>query len=327
MGFEQVRAAGMVRAGKSGTLSFESFPHRGSVRTLNAEGGVTDSAASATAMATGAKVGNGVISVALPGSGAPLATVLEILKAEGKRTGLVTTTFVTHATPAAFGSHDPSRANYDGIAADYLYVVRPNVLFGGALHFPREAAASAGYTVVTDRTGLLGLDTEKESLVSGQFGDDHMPFEADGLGELPHLSEMTRVALRILDNDPDGFFLLVEGGRIDHACHANDIGRSVWETIGFSQAVAEALEWGKDRTDTLIVVTADHETGGLRVIADNGPGALPVVTWGTTEHTTAEVPIYGWGKNAEPVSGSMENTDVFRVIMQSLPRPYPADRR
>lgn len=327
MGFEQIKAAGMVATGRSGTLSFESFPYRGSVRTLNAEGGVTDSAASTTAMATGVKVGNGVISTALPGSGAPLATVLDLLKAEGKSTGLVTTTFITHATPAAFGSHEPSRDNYASIAADYLYDSRPDVLFGGAMYITQSAAAEAGYTVVTDRAGLLALDTERESMVSGQFGHGHMPFEVDGRGVLPTLPEMTRSALRILDNDPDGFFLMVEGGRIDHACHANDLERSIRETIEFSRAVAEAVGWGKDRTDTLIVVTADHETGGLRVIANNGPGALPTVTWSTKGHTTSEVPIYGWGKNAEPISGSLENTDVFRILMQSFPRPSLAAPR
>ncbi len=326
MRFEQVKAAGMAAAGKSGALSFESFPYRDSVRTRNADGGVPDSAASTTAMATGVKVRNGVISMALPGNGAPLETVLERYRAEGKRTGLVTTTIVTHATPAAFASHEPSRDRYAGIASAYLRDARPNVLFGGASHITREAARSAGYTVVTDRAELLAHDAETESMVSGQFGAGDMPFEADGRGELPDLPDMTRAAIRILDRDPDGFFLLVEAGRIDHACHANDIGRLVRETIELSRAVAAALEWARGRDDTLIVVTADHETGGLRVLAGNGPGALPAVTWTTTGHTADDVPIYGWGKNAEPASGSMENTDVYRILTQSVPHTSRSDR-
>ncbi len=131
MGFAQVEAAGMFATGRPGTLSFETFPFRGSVRTGNAVGEVTDSAAAATAMATGVKVGNGVISMALPGNGAPLETALERFKASGKSTGLVTTTIITHATPAAFGAHEPSRNNYSGIADDYLNDSRPNVLLGG----------------------------------------------------------------------------------------------------------------------------------------------------------------------------------------------------
>lgn len=317
MGFEQVKAAGMVAAGRPGTLSFENFPFRGSVNTNNVEGNVTDSAAAATAMATGVKVSNGVISTALPGAGTPLETVLERFQASGKSTGLVTTTFITHATPASFGAHEPSRYDYSGIAADYLNDSRPNVLLGGAKYVTQAAAAVAGYTVVSDRDGLHSLDTETNSMVFGQFGSGDMPYEFDGLGKLPHLSEMTLAALRILDNDPDGFFLMVEGGRIDHACHANDIERAIWETIEFSHAVAAAREWGNSHPDTILIVTADHETGGLQVLANHGAGNLPTVTWGTTGHTSSPVPVFGWGISSESVSRTMENTEIFNIMLNS----------
>jgi len=317
MGFEQVEAAGMVATGRPGTLSFEDFPVRGSVHTGNAEGKVTDSAAAATAMSTGNKVGNGVISMALPGNGAPLETALERFKASGKSTGLVTTTIITHATPAAFGAHEPSRYNYSDIADDYLNDSRPTVLLGGAEHLTAEAAAAAGYTVVVDRDGLQALDRTHDALVSGQFGRGDMPYESDGLGGLPHLSEMTLAALRILENDPDGFFLLVEGGRIDHACHANDIGRAIGETIEFSRAVAVAVEWSDSHPDTLLVVTADHETGGMQVLANNGAGNLPSVSWGTTGHTPVSVPVFLRGIDAESVPGILENTDIFHIMMNS----------
>jgi alkaline phosphatase len=317
MGFAQVEAAGMFATGRPGTLSFEAFPFRGSVRTGNADGEVTDSAAAATAMATGVKVGNGVISMALPGNGAPLETALERFKASGKSTGLVTTTIITHATPAAFGAHEPSRYYYSRIADDYLNDSRPNVLLGGAEHLTAAAAAAAGYTVVVDRDGLQALEREPEVLVSGQFGYGDMPYESDGLGGLPHLSEMTLAALEILENDPDGFFLLVEGGRIDHACHANDIELAIGETIEFSRAVAVAEEWGDSHPDTLLIVTADHETGGMHILANNGAGNLPSVAWGTTGHTSAPVPVFALGIDAEPVSGILENTDIFLLLMSS----------
>jgi alkaline phosphatase len=317
MGFEQIKAAGMYAAGMAGSLSFENFSYSGSVNTSNAEGGVTDSAAAATAMATGEKVSNSVISVALPGDGTPLETVLEQFKASGQSTGLVTTSFVTHATPAAFGAHEPSRFNYSNITADYLNDSSPNVLFGGAVYITQEAAAGAGYTVVTDFDGLQALDTESETMVSGQFGIGNMPFEFDGLGGLPHLSEMTLAALQILDNDPDGLFLMVEGGRIDDACHANDIERAIWETIEFSNAVAVAVEWSNSHPDTLLIVTSDHETGGLQVLANNGAGNLPTVTWGTTGHTSTPVPVFGWGIGAESVFGTIENTEIFHIMINS----------
>lgn len=317
LGSEQIRAAGMYRSGAAGTLAFESFPFKGTVSTRNAEGRVTDSAAAATAMATGVMVSNGVLSIALPGNGMPLATILEILKAEGKHTGLVTTTFLPHSTPAAFAAHEPSRENYPGIVAAYLGPSRPNVLLGGGAHMTEADARQAGYVVVTDRDGLMAVDTENVSHVCGLFGDGHLPFEYDGLGSMPHLSEMTEGALRILDNSPDGFFLMVEGGRIDHACHANDIARAVPETIELSNAVARAVEWAKGRPDTLILVVGDHETGGLRVVAGNGAGALPSVTWGTTGHTPVDVPVYGFGAGAGMVSRRMEHTDIFRIIRRS----------
>jgi len=110
---------------------------------------------------------------------------------------------------------------------------------------------------------------------------------------------------------------MVEGGRIDHACHANDLSRAVSETIEFSNAVAEAIEWSKGRTDTLIVVTADHETGGLRVRKNNGAGVVPTVSWGSADHTPQNVPAYAWGPNAKSISGTHENTHIFTVIRQA----------
>ncbi len=315
MGFEKVKAAGMYAHGEVGTLSFEAFPYQGEVMTHSADAPMTDSAAAATAMATGFKVNNGVISTALPGDGRELYTLLEHFKDQGKSTGLVSTTFITHATPAAFGAHEPKRGNLAEIAEDYLNQTRPNVLLGGGGNGMAEAAAeAAGYTVVTDRDGLLSLDTENVPRVSGQFGDTNLPYEFDGLGDLPHLSEMTATALKVLAENPAGFFLMVEGGRIDHAGHSNDIERNVCETIEFSKTIQVAIDWAKGQADTLIIVTADHETGGLKVLENNGKGNFPTVSWSTGGHTTTNIPVYGWGPNAARISGVMDNTDLFGVV-------------
>jgi len=321
MGFEQVNAGRMFLGGE---IVFDRFPHRGEVTTYSANDQITDSAASATAMATGQKVNNGVISTAIPGDGSRLTTALQMHGDLGRATGLVTTTAITHATPAAFGAHADDRRDVDDIAADLLLQTRPNVLFGGGAEgMTTDGAAAAGYHVITDRGGLPALDTETQTFVSGQFGASHMPYEYDGLGDLPHLSEMTAAALDVLENDPDGFFLMVEGGRIDHAGHVNDIERGVRETAEFTATVELVLDWAAGRADTLILVTADHETGGMSVIQDNGQGVAPEVDWSTSGHTAANVPIYAWGAGAELVGGTLDNTDVFALI---APASAPSDR-
>ena len=206
MGPAQVEAARMY---KGSALSFEGLPYQGEITTYSADDSVTDSAAAGTALATGVKVNNEVISQAIPGDGSSLETLLEFYRDKGKATGLVSTAYLTHATPATFGAHESNRDFLDNIAFDYLNETRPNVLFGGGAHglTPGDATA-AGYTVVTNRAEMQALDTDSATMVSGQFGVEHLPFEVLGMGDLPKLSEMTVTALDILDNDPDGFFLM-----------------------------------------------------------------------------------------------------------------------
>ena len=323
MGSEQIKAAGMFVNGEPGTLLFEEFPHKSSVSTHSANNSITDSAAAATAMACGIKVNNGVVSKAIPGDDRNLETVLEHYKAYAKSTGLVTTTHMTHATPACFGAHTSSRNNFSEIADNYFTYSKPNVLFGGGgFGVNRSIAENAGYKVVINRNELFSLDTENERFVSGQFGNGNFPFEYDGLENLPHLSEMTKTALHILDNNPNGFFLMVEGGLIDHAGHSNDIERNIRETAEFEVAVKEVLNWAENRNDTLLFVTADHETGGLIVINNNGIGNAPTVEWSSTGHTGVNVNIFAWGLHSELVLKIYDNTDIYKML-SSIPKNLP----
>ena len=314
MGPEEIRASRLVRGAAH---VFESFPYQGQVTTYSADNTVTDSAAAATAMATGNKVNNGVLSLALPGTGAEYQTLLEYFKSRGKAVGLVTTTSITSATPAAFGAHETSRSNYSAIAADYFQQTKPNILFGGgdsSNGITAAAAQAAGYTVVTNQAELEDIDTESATMISGQFGNGNMPYEYDGLGTLPHLSDMVRTALRVLDNDSNGFFLMVEGGLIDYAGHANSLVRSVEEVAEFNEAINEALSWLPEDSETLIVVTADHETGGLSIISDILTGGYPSVTWSTTGHTATNVKVFAHGYGAESFTNTIDNTDYFAKI-------------
>jgi alkaline phosphatase len=264
-------------------------------------------------------VNNGVISMAIPGDGSELETLAENASSRGLAAGLVTTTYITHATPAAFGAHEPSRSNYAEIAADYLNQTRPDVLLGGGANGLTVAdAQAAGYTVVTDRAELQAVDTSSVSRLSGQFGSSYLPYEYDGLGNLPHLSQMVTAALDLLDNDPDGFFLMVEGGLIDQACHANDINRAVREVVEFDNAFDAVWSWASGRDDTLVIVTADHETGGLTVTGNNGAGVAPTVTWSTGGHTATDVGVYAWGPGGDQVTGRLDNTDIHTIVITAL---------
>lgn len=316
MGPEQVKAA-RYYAGTN--LFFETLPYQSTMTTHPANSyHVTDSGASATAMATGRKVNIGTISVRNPGDGSAMDTLLEFFKARGKATGLITTSHITDATPAAFGAHTTSRYNFEEIAADYLNQSRPDVLFGGGgFGMDTNAIVEAGYTLVSDTNELYALDTASSSFVAGVFGETAIPVETQGLGELPHLHQMVEVALDILDNNPGGFFLLVEGARIDHGGHANDIEIVIHEVLEFDRSIQMAYHWMAGRNDTLLIVTADHETGGLNVLANHGSGNYPAVSWTGIEHTGIPVPVYAHGFKADLATNIQDNTEIHSMIIES----------
>jgi alkaline phosphatase len=319
MGSEQVRAASMFRYGREGALAFERLPHQAMVTTHSANHAVTDSAAGATAMATGRKVNNGVVSVGIPGDGSDLETLLEVAKNLGMSTGLVTTAAVTDATTAAFGAHTSSRSSFAEIARDYLEETRPAVLFGGGgLGMSPSAARLSGYTVVTSAPELAALNLGRVEILSGQFGDGPLPYTSERTADTPNLPDMARTALDLLARDADGLFLVVEGARIDHACHANDLERALGEALELEAAFEAVSAWARGRRDVLLLVTADHETGGLSVKANNGRGVLPTATFATAGHTGVPVPAYAEGFAAHNVRGTLDNTDVHRIMLAAL---------
>ena len=321
MGFEQVDAAGAYLYGETGSLIFEDFPVKGSQTTYCSDSDITDSAASATAMATGRKVNKGVISRAIPGNGTDLETILEIAGKNDMSTGFVTTTAVTHATPAAFASHASDRSFYYEIFSDYMKSKYLNLMMGGGgsdYGVDNETAAQSGFEVLTNRTEMLNMDSSESNKIAGFFGDGHIPYEYDGVGTLPHLSEMAEFAFNFLDRDPDGFFLLIEGGRIDHACHGNDIERAIHEIIEFENTIEQIKLLIEDRDDIVLIVTADHETGGLEVLSENGQGSYPTVSWSTDYHTGVKVPYYIWGSSISAYKGIRDNTDYFDNIVRVM---------
>lgn len=335
MGLAQVTAARIFEGNaRDGKLTLDTMDYTALVRTYSADRLVTDSAAAGTALASGVKTNNGMVGV-VPG-GQSVATVLELAKAAGKSVGLVTTTTITHATPACFYAHVPRRNVEAVIAAQLVDSGEVDVILGGGRVFflpqgssdPESDDASRrkddrdllsemarkGYRVVrnSEEFEAASADFEKVSGVSkilGLFSPGMMAYEAqrgnDKWGE-PSIAEMTELAIKVLSKNPNGYFLMVEGGRIDHAGHGNQAYLAVTDLIAFDKALKVAKDLTGPDNSTLIVVTADHETGGLAIngyppIGIGGDRLFTEPSSGSTPHivTFATGPGADGGNNGE----------------------------
>ncbi|MBK9137626.1 MAG: alkaline phosphatase [Verrucomicrobia bacterium] len=249
------------------------------MRSLNSS--VTDSAAASSAWGSGSRVMNGVLNQ-LP-DGRELRPLYSVMAEAGWKRGLVTTTEITHATPAGFAAVTASRSNAEVIAAQYL-AGRVEVLLGGGRKYfdpktrkdQRDLAgdfARAGYAVVNDAADLAQAPLDKPLL--GTFASGHLPYTLDQLGDaefqakVPTLAQMTARALRYLERS-DRFILQVEGGRVDHAAHANDIAAAVQDLVAFDEALEVCLDFQRRAPETLLVVTTDHGTANPGL---NGSGS------------------------------------------------------
>lgn len=327
MGWAHLAAARSFAHGPPGELHMERLEHSGYVSTFSLHSLITDSAAATTAMATGHKTKRGIIGQSERGE--EYKTILEIAKDVGKSTGLVTTTEVTHATPAAFAAHEASRKNSRAIAEDYMHRSQPDVIMGGGAWVwttvPLKEARDIGYDVVYTKRELEQLDAAQTTKLLGLFAPSHMSFAMKRRLDEPSLIEMSLKALEVLSKDPDGFFLMVEGGRIDHAGHNNDKIAVIYETVAFDETVGAVVEWLETNglaDKTLVIVTADHETGGLAVTGPKNRlpkrGEKVEVRWAHDYHTAEDVPIWAQGPGAEAVSGHMDNTEVFELMRDAL---------
>ncbi|NLO74046.1 MAG: alkaline phosphatase [candidate division WS1 bacterium] len=321
--------------------------------------GPTDSAAAGTALATGVKTYNGAIGMDLHKR--PLVSVSEYARQAGMKVGILTSVTFYHATPACFAAHNAGRGNAAEIAREMLMVSQPEVLMGAGdpdsappdkaysvINQASWEAIKAGrtpYRLVQERADFQALIANPpEGKILGVFRNvTALPYcKADGQGHdprLPTLAEMTRGALAALQN-PQGFFLMVEGGAIDWAGHANNLDAAIGETLAFDEAVAAVLEWitahgGWD--ENLLIITADHETGYLSSVQPTEAGKLPAATWGTDgkwgSHTNRPVPLFCQGAGSERFSNYklrvtdferglvnvVDNTTVFNVMKSTLP--------
>jgi len=317
-------AARIRKGGLLGSLNLDKMPVIGLVRTSSANALITDSAAAGTALACGVKTNNEII--AMTPDGKKVRTIMEAAMARGLAGGIVVTSSVTDATPACFGSHAPSRWQESRIAEELLQNRIDLLLGGGYGNFipcsRKESsrdderdlireAQDAGYTVCRTKDEMAAAPDGK---ILGLFADEDMKTEPPE----PSLVEMTVEALRRLGNRKPGFFLMVEGSQIDKRAHDNDLEGTLDQTLKFDEAVGTALDFAKKDGHTLVVVTADHETGGLSLNGGTTDGKILDVVWGRNDHTAGTVPLFAFGPGAYSLGGFKENTDIARIFARLL---------
>jgi alkaline phosphatase len=290
------------------SLPVADFPAVALVVPGNVTGQRVESASTATAYAIGEPTIYGAIGV--DADLEPLPTVLEVAETHGRATGLVTTTYLLDATPAAFAAHVPNRSDWAEIARQMLDQ-EIEVLMGDGLEWFDSLPGRERYRVVTDAAGLAAVPTNVVPRLLGLFDIDQV---VDPTRHEPSLAEMTRVALEILDRDAEGFFLLVENEHTDHRAHDNTpLAMIQAEMRAFYEAVWVVLNYRSRRPDTLVVVTGDHETGGLAVVADSAD--VPRAQYVTDGHSLELVPLFAVGPGAEDLTGILSNAAVGRVLL------------
>jgi alkaline phosphatase len=309
-----------------GKTIFEQFRVIGFHESHSCNELVTDSAAGATAFSCGKKTTNGAIGT-LPPDTIPCPTILEDLAREGFATGMVVACTATHATPASFIAHQELRAFTDEIALDYLKTPFDCLIAGGESNFSDrydklnllDSLRMKGYVIRRGtRLKRLPLDGAKPFV---NFTAEHEPPTASG--GRTYLPRSTKIACEYLQKrSKKGFFLMVEGSQIDWAGHANDRNWLRAEMDDFDKTVRTALEFAASNGETLVIVTGDHECGGLALIPGSGKKDFKP-TFSTRLHTASMVPVYAYGPMDELFLGQYDNTDIYKKIVQALGRSFP----
>lgn len=294
--------------------SFEQFPATGLVKTHSKSHKITDSAAGGTAIATGHKTNNGMIGMNADSIAVP--SMLEIFSDRGMKTGVIATSYITHATPASFVAKNINRNNYEEIASDFAYSDKVDLLIGGGRnHFNKrkdnvnliEKMQSDGWNYYDT---LINVDTSANKIIILADNDHLPPYSMRG----NFLPEATSLALRNLKNE-NGFFLMVEGSQIDFACHDKDSTYLINEMNDFNNTINVVLEFAEENPNTLVIVTADHETGGLTIVDPDENYTKTNLHFSNGSHTPLLVPIFAFGPEANRFTGIMDNTDIFKKII------------
>lgn len=315
MGVSQV-FAGMTA--NNDRLYIDQAPYVGFQKTKAKNKYRTDSAAAGSALSTGEKTN--YTSICVDEEGNPVPTILEYAAGNGYATGLVAACKITHATPASFIAHVPKRNQYEDIATYFVTDSLDVFLGGGSDDFfkrktgvnLRPALEEKGFKIITELDSLSNIKSGK---VAGLFAHGHLgPYPERG----EFLIESTNKALELLNQNEKGFFLMVEGSQIDWACHDNNLAYEVEEMLDFDRTVGEVLKFAEKDGHTLVIITADHETGGMSIINGNIEKGIVEAKFNTSGHSSLMVPVFTYGPGAEKFSGIYENTAIFDKMMDAF---------
>lgn len=329
----------------SAAVVFTDFPVIGFSLTSSADAFITDSGAGATALATGKKANNYMIGMAAD-STKPI-TISEIAHHMGKSTGIAVTCELTHATPGSFFAHQPSRKLMNEIGADFITGMSPIdladlqerngqtdvgsqfvkkgsidvALGGGRKYFDTNALKNNGYAIGTGYEAMKQLQNQSRRVVF--YDDQPFPPKAhEGRNkEGMYLADASESVLNTMFLNPKGSFTMIEGSQVDWAGHENDSTYLMSEMEDFDVAIRRVIAMAKADKNTLVIVTADHETGGLSLTDWDKASSQPAMHFSTGHHTGIPVPVFAYGPGAELFSGAYQNTAIFTKIQDLLTQP------
>ena len=365
MGFTHIAAAEAYLAQERGVigmdpLCFTQFPAMGEATSFSASNIITDSSAAGTALSTGEKTTNGMLAIA-PDSTTQLKSISYKIHEAGYSVGVMSTTPINHATPAAFFGHNVKRGNYYAIGSE-LPGTGFEFFAGGGLYHPNgkekdepvnlyDMISEAGYTLAYGYEDFKSKqDAEHIVLVQAEGSEEICPYALGRPEGALTLSQIVEAAITVLERNPKGFFLMAEGGLIDWTAHSQDLAGTIFEVLDFDQAISVALAfYDRHPDETLIVVTADHETGGLAlgrkgynydltVIDKIKNASAPTdveqymndaksidsineearVGWTTYSHCGGPVPVWAKGAGSAQFAGRQDNTDIPKKICAAM---------
>ena len=313
MGLEQVSCAWVLNHGK---LNLDRFPAIGLSRTWCTNELITDSGAGGTALAAGVKTGYSHVGTAADST--DLASVLVKAKELGKKTGVAVTCHFADATPCDFCCHNEYRYNQDDLIADYVNC-GVDYLSGGGLDWfttkrkdnrdiTREMAA-AGYTVALTEAELMAAELP----VIGILSPDNLPVAMER-GDLYRRTVARGLDILSRESGDKGFVMMLEGSCIDDWLHGNDIEKAMEELLDFDRTIGDVLAWAAADGHTLVVVTADHNTGSLTLQDGNLEEGRIGVAFGSESHNGIAVPVYAWGPGSDQFTGIRENAEWGQLI-------------